>query len=183
MKIRFRQRNHSRIQQNSTAPAEYRREAFAGLPPSDARRAFAASCQGIEAPFSPFTVKLYPGPYTSESATNAAIAFIPKTRIGTVQVPRHRLISNSQYRKASNTRAKPALKSTNELVQRFLLMGNHRFQVSPAIKARIPKSNMRIAFVPELVSERSQWPVTTPIKVVAMAGMVLRMPSGSWVPL
>ena len=56
------------------------------------------------------------------------MAFIPKTRIGIVQTPRHCLISSIQYSKARNARLKPPAKSVNELVQRFLLMGNQMFQ-------------------------------------------------------
>ena len=47
----------------------------------------------------------------------------------------------------------------------------------------MPKSNMRRAMVARSRPERSQPPVNTPIKVVAMAGMVWMIPSGSRLPL
>jgi hypothetical protein len=58
MKIRLRQRNHSRIQQNNAATTEYIIEAFAALGTMDSRRACAASCQLTAAPFGAFAVKL-----------------------------------------------------------------------------------------------------------------------------
>src|SRR5271156_6147731 len=98
--------------------------------------------------------------------------------MGMVQTPRQRLISSTQYNNERKTSAKPPLKSTNELVQRFLLMGNQMFHTSPANKPQTPASSITIAFFAGDFCERSQWPVSTPSSVVAIAGMVLRIPSG-----
>src|SRR5271154_1420126 len=57
-KMRWRQSNHSRIQQNITAPKEYSKDAFGGLAPSDTSLAWAASCQLSVAPSGYFTVKV-----------------------------------------------------------------------------------------------------------------------------
>ena len=99
-----------------------------------------------------------------------------------VHAPRQRLISNIQYSSARKTSAKPPLKSTNELVQRFLLIGNQMFQTSPATKPQNSCEQHHDRFHCRGFRERSQWPVSTPSKVVAIAGMVLRIPSGSRVP-
>ena len=66
------------------------------LHPNDSEIILRGLVPAMLAPLGPFAVKEYPGPYTTESATNAMIAFMPKTNIGIVQTPRHRRISRSQ---------------------------------------------------------------------------------------
>ena len=100
-----------------------------------------------------------------------------------VQGPRHCLISSTQYKNARKTKAKPPVNSANELVQRFLLIGNQKFHIRPLVTPRTPISNMRVALTLDFFSERSRCPVRTPIKVVAIAGIVLMIPSGSRVTL
>ena len=57
-KMRLRQSNHSRIQQNITAPKEYINDAFGGLAPSDTSLACAASCQLNVVPSARLTVNV-----------------------------------------------------------------------------------------------------------------------------
>ena len=75
------------------------------------------------------------------------------------------------------------MNSTKELVQRFLLIGNHRFQSKPADRLTMPIKSIPHALAANDFIERSQWPVNTPASVVPIAGIVCRMPSGSRVPL
>src|SRR5438046_2201427 len=89
------------------------------------------------------------------------------------------LMSISQYRNARKQRAMPVVKTTYELVQRFLLMGNQRSQMSPAIKSVMPKTKRpKIGFDDEfspsslvtrpLANLWSHVPVKTPAIVEAI---------------
>jgi hypothetical protein len=57
MKIRFRHRNQSRIQQNITAHREYTSEAFVAFGMIDSSRDCAASCQLTVVPFGLLVLK------------------------------------------------------------------------------------------------------------------------------
>src|SRR5947209_11099140 len=80
---------------------------------------------------------------------------------------------------ASSCKAMPVVKTTYELVQRDLLIGNHEFQIQPTTTAHAPAKNIPPTFSSCVRRERSQCPVKTPVKVVAIAGIVLNNPSGS----
>ena len=66
-----------------------------------------------------------------------------------------------------------------ELVHSDLLMGNHRPHARPITIPATPERRSLPALAADTGAPRSHWPVSTPKSVVAMAGMVLRMPSGS----
>src|SRR5262249_10655763 len=84
----------------------------------------------------------------------------------------------SQWHTASVCAASPALKIANELVHRFLLIGNTRPHARPTPVATTPAANSH--------SDRygtrgsfNQSPAKTPHSAVAIAGSVLSRPSGS----
>src|SRR3569833_4040230 len=84
---------------------------------------------------------------------------------------------------ASATAAIPAQKTTYELVQMLLLMGNDQFHIIPAISPIAPTANS-----PLMRSVRGRFceihlPARMPIMQVPLAGIVEQMPSGSHVTL
>src|SRR5580700_12032290 len=99
-----------------------------------------------------------------------------------VHAPRHFFTSIIQYKRDRNSSASPPLNNTNELVHRFLLMGNHRCQIPPPTTPKIPNSTIHVTILRLLFCFLSQWPVSTPIKVVPIAGIVWISPSGSRLP-
>src|SRR5437016_4674568 len=63
----------------------------------------------------------------------------------------------------------------------LLLIGNGAFQITPSTSPRFPARKRPTVFSRAGRRERIQWPARTPQSTVAMAPMVLRMPSGSQV--
>src|SRR6267378_3274194 len=81
---------------------------------------------------------------------------------------------------ASETHATPAVKTTYELVHRFLFMGRAQFHISPIIMPRAPTAK-RAAKRSTSGRSRSaiQRPARFPKRHVATAGIVEKKPSGS----
>src|SRR3954466_7635361 len=84
---------------------------------------------------------------------------------------------------ARATAAIPAQKTTYELVQMLLLMGNDQFHIMPAIRPMAPTANSPLI---RSVSGRFceiHLPARMPVMHVPIAGIVEKMPSGSHVTL
>src|SRR5713226_1047852 len=114
---------------------------------------------------------------TASNATEkkyAANGLRPKARNG-VSHPRQRRTSRNQWQSDRTLAARPALKSAKELVHKFLLMGNAGPHMSPVAAAHRP-ATCNITVPPPSVSHL---PAKTPHKAVAIAGTVLKSPSGS----
>ena len=71
------------------------------------------------------------------------------------------------------------MSSAYELVQSFLLIGNQMEATSPRAIRTAPLPNSQAARVESWRRMRRMWPARMPNRAVAMAGMVLTMPSGS----
>src|SRR5262249_48159742 len=100
------------------------------------------------------------------------MAFMPNTRIGMVHPPRQRLTSVAQYSSERKRRHKPPLNRTKELVHMCLLMGNQRFQSPPQSTPRPQKKVTPPMSCAAFRFDLSQFPVKTPMSVVAIAGIV-----------
>src|SRR5215510_11694118 len=100
----------------------------------------------------------------------AARALRPNAARGLVS-RRHPRPSTAQWKIASACAASPALKSANELVHKFLLIGSARPHARPTTVATSPAAQSD-----HVVRERiSHAPAKTPQSAVAIAGIVLRM--------
>src|ERR1017187_2529966 len=109
---------------------------------------------------------------------NALIALLPNTRNGCVQ-RRHPRISTIQKQIARMTIAKPAVKITNVLVHKFLLIGKRGCSRRPTIIVITPTIISPANFRSFVFVLRIHSPVSTPHRTVPIAGNVLRIPSGS----
>jgi hypothetical protein len=77
------------------------------------------------------------------------------------------------------SRGVPAVNTAQDLVHSDLLMGKNWAQPRPTAMPAAPPMTSPLTVT---VAERAalmKWPVKTPKSVVAMAGTVLRIPSGS----
>src|SRR6185437_3165158 len=81
------------------------------------------------------------------------------------------------------TQAMPAVKTTYELVQILLLIGNDQFHMRPATMPSAPTANRLVSRSSSGRLVPSHWPARLPSIVVAIAGMVEKRPSGSQVTL
>ena len=91
---------------------------------------------------------------------------------------RHPSVSINRWQIAIVCAARPALKSANELVHRFLLIGNTRLHANPASMAANPASHS-VSVRRCAPGSFSHVPAKTPASAVAIAGTVLSTPSGS----
>ncbi len=80
----------------------------------------------------------------------------------------------------------PPTTQVNELLQRFLLIGNTKFQRMPMTISPAPQASKQytlcISLNPSLFNFIHS-PVSMPKEAVPMAGMMPNIPSGSWIPL
>ena len=76
----------------------------------------------------------------------------------------------------------PPVSRTKELVQRFLLMGNDKFQITPVATNSTPDRKSAVDLLFGVLFDRRCSAVRSPSIVVAKADIVLRKPSGSHVP-
>src|SRR5215204_1206005 len=112
--------------------------------------------------------------------TKATIGLTPYTTNGVVK-RRTRLKSTIHITVASASAASPPVKSTYELVQRLLLIGNDQFHIRPTIIASAPAAERPAR---RSVSGRRSpihRPARLPSITVPIAGTVERTPSGSQV--
>src|ERR1043165_6216155 len=84
---------------------------------------------------------------------------------------------------ASETHAHPAVKSTYELVQMFLLIGKDQFHIRPTIMPSAPAANSPLSRSSIDFGVPIHRTARMPSSAVPTAGMVEKIPSGSQVTL
>src|SRR4051812_30670126 len=84
---------------------------------------------------------------------------------------------------ARDTQAQPAVKSTYELVQMFLLIGKDQFHIRPAIIPSAPTEKSPLSRSSIDLGVPIQRPARMPRSAVPTAGIVENKPSGSQVTL
>src|SRR5688500_9549822 len=105
--------------------------------------------------------------------TNATSGLTPKISNGRVQ-PRCFRTSISQRQVASPRQASPAVKTTYELVQMFLLIGNTQPHTAPIVVASTPAANSPAKRSRRGRGEAIERPTSTPSIAVTIAGIVDR---------
>src|SRR6185295_2163682 len=96
---------------------------------------------------------------------------------------RHSCTSTSHMIVPIDTAARPAVKSTYELVQRLLLIGKVQFHISPAIISSAPPAKRPLMRSGRARFCDSHQPAMLPSSAVPTAPAVERTPSGSQVLL
>src|SRR5262245_40611930 len=109
---------------------------------------------------------------------NTARALTPRITNGVVHHVEP-LTSTSQKQAPSPTTAAPAVNTAYELVHSALLMGKSRPHARPITTPAPPLHARPLTAAAVEGAACTNRPVRTPKSVVAMAGSVLRMPSGS----
>src|SRR5664279_2762620 len=93
--------------------------------------------------------------------------------------PRQPFTSTSQSSNRNSRVANPLIKNANDTVQRFLLMGSQWSNNTPSAASASPNKNSGLRLFLSSNRDRERSPAKQPSSVVAMAGSVLTIPSGS----